>query len=533
MSLVKKFAGVGSATMASRLLGFVREALIAATLGAGPAADAFYAAFRFPNLFRRIFAEGAFNTAFIPLFAKELEGGGREAAKKFGEDVLSVLICALLVVSAAAIMAMPFLVSTVVAPGFSDTPDKFDLTVSMTRIMFPYLFCMSLVAMLSGVLNSMRRYFLAAFVPALLNLVLILVLVAALRGGVDDRLTGLWLAWGVFASGVLQLGFLVWGVRREGFSMRLARPRMTPDVKRLLVLMIPALLTGGVIQINLLVGQIIASAQDGAISLLNFADRINQLPLGVIGVAVGVVLLPELSRALRAGDEADAQHLQNRSLEFALGLTLPAAIGLMAMPGPIVAMLYERGEFTAETTVLTARALAAFAAGLPAYVLIKVFSPAFFAREDMRTPMWFSMVAVTVNIVASLALFPLYGHVAIALATTVSAWINFILLAGTLWRRNDFRPSAVTLRRVVLIIAASAVMGALILGLQALLVSQVTSGSGLVRLAAVMAIIGAAAIAYFGIVIATGAIDRRQLARLVRRGRRQQPQEAAKPSDPE
>ncbi|NGO51173.1 murein biosynthesis integral membrane protein MurJ [Allomesorhizobium camelthorni] len=533
MSLVKKFAGVGSATMASRLLGFVREALIAATLGAGPVTDAFYAAFRFPNLFRRLFAEGAFNTAFIPLFAKELEGGGMEAARKFGEDVLSVLIAALLVLSAGAIIAMPFLVSTVIAPGFSDTPDKFDLTVVMTRIMFPYLFCMSMVAMLSGVLNSMRRYFLAAFVPVLLNIVLILVLLAALRGGMDDRLTGLWLAWGVFLSGVLQLVFLVWGVWREGFSMQLRLPRLTPDVRRLLVLMAPALLTGGVVQINLLVGQIIASAQDNAISLLNFADRINQLPLGVIGVAVGVVLLPELSRALRSGDHADAEHLQNRSLEFALGLTLPAAIGLIAMPGPIVAMLYERGEFTSEATLLTAQALAAFAAGLPAYVLIKVFSPAFFAREDMKTPMWFSIVAVAVNIVASLALFPIYGHVAIALATTVSAWLNLLLLAGTLWMRNDFRPSAVTARRVVLIAVASFAMGVLIWALQMLLAPIMENPSGLIRLAAVLAIIAAGAIAYFAIVIATGAVDRQQLIGIVRR-RRSRPIEAGTATpDPE
>jgi putative peptidoglycan lipid II flippase len=526
MSLVKKFAGVGSATMASRLLGFVREALIAATLGAGPVTDAFYAAFRFPNLFRRLFAEGAFNTAFIPLFAKELESGGMEAARKFGEDVLSILIAALLVLSAGAIIAMPLLVSTIIAPGFSDTPDKFDLTVLMTRIMFPYLFCMSMVAMLSG-------YFLAAFVPVLLNIVLILVLMAALRSGMDDRLTGLWLAGGVFLSGVLQLVFLVWGVWREGFSMRLRLPRLTPDVKRLLVLMAPALLTGGVVQINLLVGQIIASAQDNAISLLNFADRINQLPLGVIGVAVGVVLLPELSRALRSGDHADAEHLQNRSLEFALGLTLPAAIGLIAMPGPIVAMLYERGEFTAEATVLTAQALAAFAAGLPAYVLIKVFSPAFFAREDMKTPMWFSIVAVAINIVASLALFPIYGHVAIALATTVSAWLNLLLLAGTLWVRNDFRPSAVTARRVVLIAVASFAMGALIWVLQMLLASTMENPSGLVRLAAVLAIIAAAAIAYFAIVIATGAVDRQQLIGIVRRRKRNPSAAATAASDPE
>jgi putative peptidoglycan lipid II flippase len=519
MSLVAKFATVGGATAGSRVLGFVREALIGAALGAGPVADAFYAAFRFPNLFRRLFAEGAFNTAFIPLFAKELEGGGQTAARRFAEDVLAVLVSWLLLISALAMVFMPLLVGTVIAPAFAADPEKFDLTVAMTRIMFPYLFCMSLVAMLSGILNSMRHYFLAAFVPVLLNVILIAVLSWTLSSGVDARATGLWLAWGVFASGIAQLFLLVWGVRQQGMSFALRLPRLTADVKRLLALMGPALLTGGVTQINLLVGQIIASQQDGAIALLNYADRINQLPLGVIGIAIGVVLLPELARALKAGDDADAQHLQNRSLEFGLGLTLPAAVGFMLFAGPLVNILYERGAFTPETTALTASALAAFATGLPAYVLIKVFSPAYFARLDMKTPMWFSLAAVLANIIGSVALFPLYGHVGIAAATSVAAWLNFVLLAVVLWRRGDFRPSATTLRRVAMIVLASAVMGGVVLGLDTLMAGWIGSGSTLVRILAVLAVIAAASVVYFAIVIATGAVDRRQLAGLVRRRR--------------
>lgn len=526
MSLVRKFATVGGATSISRVAGFVREALIGAALGAGPVADAFYAAFRFPNLFRRLFAEGAFNAAFIPLFAKELEGGGQEAARRFAEQVLSVLFAWLLLISALAMLFMPFLVSWVIAPGFIEDADKFDMTVAMTRIMFPYLFCMSLVAMLSGILNSMRRYFLAAFVPMLLNIILIGVLAAALWLEIGARATGIWLAWGVFASGAAQLFFLLWGVGREGFSMRLRLPRLTPDVKRLLILMGPALLTGGVVQINLLVGQIIASAQDGAIALLNYADRINQLPLGVIGIAVGVVLLPELARSLKAGDHEDAQHLQNRSLEFALGLTLPAAVGFMLFAGPLVNILYERGAFTADTTAMTAAALAAFATGLPAYVLIKVFSPAYFARLDMKSPMWFSIAAVVVNIVASLALFPFYGHVGIAVATSISAWLNFVLLAGVLWRRGDFRPSPTTLRRVAMIVLASVAMGAVVLGLDAALASRLASPSFPVRFATVMGVIGVAAIVYFGIVVATGAVDRAELANALRRRKRRQDKQA-------
>lgn len=519
MSLVKKFAAVGGATSISRAAGFLREAMMAAVLGTGPAADAFYAALRFPNLFRRLFAEGAFNTAFIPLFAKELEGGGPDAARRFAEHVVSVLLVWLLLISGLAILFMPFLVSTILAPGFSEDPEKFDLTVLLTRIMFPYLLCMSLVAMLSGILNSMRRYFLAAFVPILFNVVLTIVLFAALWVGLDETTTGIWLAWGVFASGVAQLFFLMWGVRREGFSMRMRPPRLTPDVKRLLVLMGPALLTGGVTQINLLVGQIIASAQDGAIAILSYADRINQLPLGVIGIAIGVVLLPELSRSLKAGDFEDAQHLQNRSLEFALGLTLPAAVGFMLFAGPLVNIVFERGAFTAEATALTAAALAAFATGLPAYVLIKVFSPAYFARLDMKSPMWFSAIAVAVNIAGSLILFPVYGHVGIALATSIAAWLNFALLAAVLWRRGDFRPSATTLRRVAMIVLASVAMGAVVLGLDLALASWLASPSLGRRFVAVMAVIGIAALVYFAIVIATGAVDRRQLLGMLRRRR--------------
>ena len=520
MSLVKKFAAVGGATSASRVSGFVREALIGAALGAGPVADAFYAAFRFPNLFRRLFAEGAFNTAFIPLFAKELEGEGPQAARRFAEDVLSVLMAALIALSALAILFMPFLVEWLIAPGFADDPEKLDMTVLLTRVMFPYLFFMSLVAMLSGILNSMRRYFLAAIVPVLLNVILIGVLVVALGLGFDAGQTGLWLAWGVFASGAAQLFFLWRGVRREGFSLSLRRPALTPDVRRLLALMGPAMLTGGVTQINLLVGQIIASSQEGAISILNYADRINQLPLGVIGIAIGVVLLPELSRTLKAGNLADAQHLQNRSLEFGLGLTLPAAVGFMLFAGPLVNILYERGAFTPQTTALTAAALSAFATGLPAYVLIKVFSPAYFARLDVRSPMWFSFAAVVVNIVGSLALFPYYGHVGIAAATSISAWLNFALLAGVLWWRGDFRPSPVTLRRVVMIVFASVAMGALVLLLGMAMAPWLTAPSTLTRLGAVFLVIGIAAAVYFAIVIATGAIDRDELKNALRRRKR-------------
>ena len=508
MSLFRKFATVGGATSASRVLGFLREVLIAASLGAGPVADVFYAAFGFPNLFRRLFAEGAFNSAFIPLFAKELETGGLEAARKFAEQVLAALLASLLLISAIAILFMPGLVATVVAPLFADTPNKFAMTVDMTRIMFPYLFCMSLVAMLSGILNTLRRFFLAAIVPVLLNVILIVIVAAALHVGANPVSTGYWMAWGVFASGFAQLAFLVIGVMRENVRLNIVRPRMTPKVRRLLVLMGPAILTGGVVQINIMVGRIIASAQDGAIAILNYADRINQLPLGAIGIAIGIVLLPELARALKAGDYSNAEHLQNRSLEFGLALTLPAAIGFITMPDVIVNVLFERGSFDKETTLLTAQALVAFAAGLPAYVLIKVFQPAFFAREDMKTPLRFSIVAVSINILVSLLFFGSFGHIAIAAATSVAAWVNLFLLILTLWRRNVFRPSSIVLFRLSMMTFSGLLMGVTVLGIQAVLPEWFAHTSFFIRLAAMASTIFVAMVVYFGLAFLTGGIDR-------------------------
>lgn len=517
MSLLSKFASVGGATSISRVLGFVREALIASVLGAGPVADAFYAAFRFPNLFRRLFAEGAFNSAFVPLFAKELEGAGREEAAKFAGEVFSVLALILLVLTIGAIAFMPYLVATIIAPAFVENPEKFELTTNLARIMFPYLMAMSIVAMLSGILNSLRRYFIAAIAPVLLNVVLIAVLVFALYTDATDPNVGVLLAVGVLVSGVLQFALLVYGLRREGFSFRPRKPRLSAKVKRLMVLAAPAALTGGIIQINLVVGQIIASAQDGAIALLSYADRVYQLPLGIIGIAIGVVLLPELSRALRAEDAAEAKSLQNRSIEFGLALTVPAAVALAIIPNAIVAVLFERGAFTSETTAATSAALAAFAWGLPSFVLVKVFQPAYFAREDMKTPMWFSLASLIINAGMSIALFPIYGHVGIAIATSIAGWATALLLGGTLWWRQDFRPSPTTLHRCAMIVVSSAAMGAILyLGIS--IGADLFQSAGLLlRVVLLGAAIVVSMAIYFPLAIATDAIDRNALKQALRR----------------
>lgn len=518
MGLVGKFFSVGSATMASRVLGFVREALIAATLAAGPVADAFYAAFRFPNLFRRLFAEGAFNTAFVPLFARQLETGGRSSAREFAEQILSVLLTVLLLLSALAMLFMPLLVATVIAPKFAADPDKFDLTVLLARIMFPYLAAMSLVAMFSGILNAFRRYFLAAAAPVLLNLVLIGVLTTAIAAGYPNRTIGFAMAIGVSFAGALQLALLIYGLKREGFPLRPRRPKITPPVKRLLVLAVPTAIAGGITQINLLVGQIIASGEGGAIAIMNYADRLMQLPLGVIAISIGVVLLPELTRALAAKDLAEAAKLQNRSVEFGLGLTVPAAVGLFMIPVPLIALLYERGAFDRELTEITAAVLAAFALGLPSFVLIKIFQPAFYAREDMRTPMWYSAANAVINIVLSLILFPRIGVVGLAIATSVAGWTNALLLWVTLYVKNLFRIEAGTVRNVLLICLASGAMAVLLFVAQNWLGALLTEGAFLLRALFVLLLIAVAAGVYFALVIATGAIPRRQLLQLLRRG---------------
>jgi putative peptidoglycan lipid II flippase len=516
--LVSKFTSVGSATLASRILGFGRESLMAAALGAGPVADAFYAAFRFPNLFRRLFAEGAFNAAFVPLFAKEIEQNGREGAQQFSREVFGILFSALLVLTIAMELAMPLLVRTIIAPGFVNDPDKFNLTWTLSLIMFPYLMCMSLAAMMSGILNSLHKYFAAAIAPVFLNIILICVLVYALQTGADPVQTGIDLAWGVLAAGIVQLLIVMVAVRRENIIVRLKRPRMTPNVKRMLLLAAPAAVTGGITQINLVIGQMIASTKEGAISVLQYADRIYQLPLGVVGIAVGVVLLPELARALRAGHMKDAGNLQNRSVEFALFLTLPAAAALVAISEEIIRVLYERGAFTAATTGTVSGVLMIFGLGLPAFVLIKAFTPGYFAREDTRTPMRFAMVSVGVNVVLALSLFPFIYERGIATAEVCAGWVNAGLLFFTLVRRGHWDRDSGLLRRLPRLVFAAAAMGvALYAGAQFLSHWLQPDSSLLQQVGALSALVGGGGLLYLALAFGTGGADLAMLRRNMRR----------------
>jgi putative peptidoglycan lipid II flippase len=520
MSLVKKFATVASGTLMSRILGFTREMLMAAALGTGPIADAFNAAFQFPNTFRRLFAEGAFNAAFVPLFAKEIEASGNDGAKRFSEEVFGVLFTALMALTILMELSMPLLVSTIIAPGFADNPQKFELTKALATIMFPYLVCMSLGAMMAGMLNSLRRYFAAAIAPVFLNVILIMVLGYAWYAGHDGLTVGYALAWGVLAAGLVQLAIVWIAVRHAGISIGFRRPRFTPNVRRLLVLAFPAAITGGITQINQLIGTAIASGKDSAVSSLAYADRVYQLPLGVVGIAVAIVLLPELARALKAGNLNEAANLQNRSVEFTLFLTLPAAAALLVMSEPIVRVLYERGAFAAGNSTPTVSAiLAIFGLGLPAFVLIKAFTPGYFAREDTRTPMIFAAISVAVNVSIALTLFPGMGAPGIAVASAVAGWVNALLLLGFLIRRGHWGTDIPLLTRIPRLVLAAAVMAGAVYFAAGWLAPYLAPASPLpVQAVALAVLIGGAAMVYFAVAFGIGGADIGMIRRSIRRG---------------
>lgn len=464
MNLFKKFATVAFGTLFSRLFGFIREVFMANAVGTGPVADAFNAAFRFPNSFRRLFAEGAFNAAFVPLFAKKIEEDGLTEARKFSEEVFGVLFSILFTMTVLMEIMMPLLVRYIIAPGFSEDPQKFSMTTHFATIMFPYLSCMSLAAMMSGMLNSLRKYFAAAIAPVFLNLILISILFYSWYHQLDSIHIGLYLSWGVMISGIIQL-FIVWfAARKAGMKISLKIPRFSTNVKRLLWLALPAAITGGVTQINLLINTNIASQASGAISSLIYADRLYQLPLGVIGIAVATVLLPELTLALRGKDKTQAIAVQNRSIEFTLLLSLPASAAFLILSKPIVKLIYEHGQFTEQSTNIVSALLAIYGLGLPAFVLIKSFVPIFFAHEDTKTPMIFAIISVLLNSMLAIILFPHFSAKGIATAEISAGWLNVLLLFFTLRKRNLWKNDRLFLQRIIHIFLATFIMSIALLG---------------------------------------------------------------------
>ncbi|WP_435166492.1 murein biosynthesis integral membrane protein MurJ [Falsirhodobacter sp. 1013] len=510
-SLVRGFLTVGGWTFGSRLVGFTRDIMMAAYLGAGPAAEAFLVAFSLPNMFRRFFAEGAFNMAFVPMFAKKVEG--EEDPKGFARDAFNGLGTVLIAVTLIGTLAMPLLVWAM-ASGFGGD-ERFGLAVEYGRIGFVYILFISLVALMSGVLNTHGRFTEATIVPVLMNIVFILAMLLADRMNWDMGLT---LAWTVPVTGIAQFAFTWWAARRAGYTFLPGRPRLTPELKRLLVIAGPAVMAGGVVQINLLVGRQVASFTEGAVGWLSYADRLYQLPLGVVGIAIGTVLLPELSRRLRAGDHEGGRASFNRGMEFAALLTLPAAVALVVLALPLVQVLYQRGAFTALDTQNTALVLGAYGLGLPAFVLHKLFQPLYYAREDTRSPFRFALCAMAVNVVFAVGLMPVMGFLAAALATTVSGWVMFAQLWwGARHMGDAVRPDGRLKARLPRICLASVLMGVVLL-----VAAQAMAGplaTPALRYAALAALVGLGIVSYFGSAFLLGAFRPSDMKAAMRRQR--------------
>lgn len=433
MQLYRSIATVGGFTFLSRITGLVRDVLIAGILGASGLSDAFFVALKLPNFFRRFFAEGAFNAAFVPQFSRILTTSGPFAARLYGENIFAFLFFGLTGFVLLMENFMPVVVF-IFAPGFESTPERFQTAVTLTHITFPYIFFISLAALLGGILNSMGKFAASAGTPIILNVSMIIALLLVVWEGI---MPGIGLAWAVFWAGFFQLVWLWVSCSFHGMPLKLTLPKLNPDIKKLVRLGIPGALGAGVIQVNLLMDTVFASwLPSSSVSYLFYADRLNQLPLGVIGIAVSTALLPALSKHIKNNNHKEALRTQNRALEFALAITLPAAVGLMILGLPVVTLLFERGEFSLQAAQATGHTLSAFVVGLPAYVLVKILSTQFFARQDTKTPMKVAFMAVGLNFLLNCLFIGPFSYVGLALATALSSWFNALILGGALLRKN-------------------------------------------------------------------------------------------------
>jgi putative peptidoglycan lipid II flippase len=459
MNLFKAATTVGGWTAISRILGMVREMLMSHYMGASIMSDAFVVAFKFPNFFRRFFAEGALNAAFVPQFSGKLLEDGSVAAKKMATDIFSIMAWFLFGFVLFIEVLTPFVIP-VIAPGFSSTPERVELAITFTRITFPYILCISLTALLAGMLNSVDRFWAASAAPILLNIAMIF---ALLMIPYTKLPSGVLLSISVFIAGILQFAWLYWSCARHGLALSLHLPRLTDDVRRVLRQMLPGMVGAGVMQINLLIDLQLASLLPiGSMSYLYYADRLYQLPMSVFGVAIGTALLPSLSKLWRANDTDQALQLQNKALTFALFMNLPAAVGLIILSHPLISILFGHGRFSSADVAQTAPALAAFASGLPAYVAAKVFTTTFFATNDTKTPVKVAGFAILGNIILNLCLMPFLFHVGLALATSITAYGQVIALAILLHKRKLFTLTRSLIGFVVKITTLSIAMGLLI-----------------------------------------------------------------------
>lgn len=544
MSLLKHVGTIGGLTMVSRVAGMAREMIFSRVLGANAVTDAWFQAFIIPNVFRRLFAEGAFSAAFVPMFSKRLHGeGGLESARSFSDDVLSVFLPVLIALTAILELAMPGVIWILVDKPVD--PGEFDMAVDFARIMFPYIVLVSMVTLFTGMLNSVSRFAPGASFPIILNLVLIAALLIGERWmdatGASVEQTAYWIAWAVAGAGVMQLLWLLIWVRVEGFRPRLLWPRLTPEVKRLGIIALPAAIGGGAYQINTLVQlYFLNQLESGSVSYMNYADRLNQLPLGIIGIALSTAILPTLSKFVGGKNREGADRVQSDAIELAMLLTIPAAVALAICATPFVTMIFQGGRFDLADAAVTGNVLAVLVLGLPAYVLVKVLVPNFYARADTRTPVVAAFISLGVFVTACVlnlgisiggsldlwqATLPLptlefeglgYGVPGIAFASVVGAWINVAFLLLVLSRRGHYRPPGALVLRIARQLLAAAAMGAALWFARDLLTGYFAAGL-LARLFALAVLVACAAVVYFGVAFAVGAIDRQRIATLTKK----------------
>jgi putative peptidoglycan lipid II flippase len=519
-SLVRNVGTIGGLTAVSRVFGFIRDMMLSRVLGAGLASDAWQLAFTLPNTFRRLFAEGAFSVAFVPMYTRALHSeGGEDAAARFADDVLAVFVWVLLGFSALCMLAMPGIV-WLLARDYQDVPGKFELAVSLSRMTFPYLALVSLVAMLSGLLNARSRFAPGAVVPVLLNLVMIGGILTGYflreRGG--DDVTVAWsLAVSLALAGVAQLAYMVWATRKAGVKLSVKAPKLTREVRRLGMLILPATFGAGIYQISQLVDTFFAtSLPQGSLTLLKLADRLNQMPLGIFGIALGTAILPMLARHIQTGDNREAQRLQANAVEVGTLLTLPAAAALAICAPAFVTAFFVGGKMTPDKGAIMAHIVVALVCGLPAYVLVKVFQPAFFSREDTRTPVAVAACALVINIGLNFAVVPRFGIVGLAAATATTATLNVVTLYTLLQIRGWFHFTGKLASRIGRQLIATAAMSAVLWLLMPLMASRY-SGNVFERVWSLSVLVLAGLIVFFGVAWLVGALDKDLIGQLKRR----------------
>lgn len=521
MSLLKNVGTIGGLTAVSRMFGFVRDILVARVLGATAMGDAWQLAFMLPNIFRRLFAEGAFASAFVPLFNRRMkEDGDVSEAREFAENVLAVLLPILIVFGAIALIVMPWVVEYFAPEGLAEDGDSLAIATMMARITFPYLLFMSLATVFAAVLNSLSRFAAAAAAPILLNICLIAALLygVTLDGGLEARReTATMMAFALSLSGFLQLVWLMVWMRKSGFTIRLVAPKITGGVKELGILVVPAIFGAGVYQISRFIDLFFLSTLPvGSYTYLAMADRWNQLPLGIIGIALGTAILPALSRYLAREESDEAKRLQSNAVELSMLLTVPAAVALFITGSAFTRVFFGGGAFTNEDALITGTVVSGLVIGLPAYVLVKVLTPNFFARKDTRTPVYTAAVSLIVTVGLNIVLVPSYGVLALAIAGSVGAWCNVALLYLILARRDYFQLTRAVTNRLVKIVGAAALMGAALWWLMPVL-DPYFAGTSMEKAGSILAVIATGAVTFAIAAAALGVLDRATIGRLMRR----------------